>query len=78
MKETGNKSAINVKDTCGAKQLNITVTINNCVYQGVAPEVTDTNTLKRYNSVVQLDDIGSRPSGIIIKQDGVTLWPANN
>lgn len=78
LKETGNKSAINVKDTCGAKQLNITVTINNCVYQGGAPEVTDTNTLKRYNSVVQLDDIGSGPSGIIIKQDGVTLWPANN
>lgn len=74
---SANKAAINVKDTSGSNQLNITVTIKDCVYEGVAPESLDTSTLKVYNPIVQLDDIGSGPSNIIIKKDGVTLWPNN-
>ncbi len=76
LKDTGYKAAVNVKDTSGSNQLNITVTINNCTYEGAAPAIEDTDTLKVFNPIVQLDDIGAGPHHITIVYNGDTLWAA--
>lgn len=76
-----NKAAFNIKASCVGK-LNITqeyhVVISNCTTEGSFPEVSESNTLVVFNSLVQVDDINtSYPDKNTIELDGTLIWKNN-
>ncbi len=73
---SSDKSALNVKATCGSTLLAYDVIINNCSTEGSFPEASSTDALVVLNSLVQVDKRpASGADNITVTQDGVLTYP---
>ena len=75
---SANKAALNVKATCGAKQLTYDVIINNCTTDGAFPEASESQALVVLKDLVQVDDrTADGVDNIKVYENNKLIYPLN-